>query len=60
VHLASLQAPILGDRLYGDPQAASRLLLHAQQITLPALLDEGSQTFAAPLPPEFDFVGAAL
>jgi 23S rRNA pseudouridine1911/1915/1917 synthase len=60
VHLASLQAPILGDRLYGDPQAASRLLLHAQQITLPALLGEGSQTFAAPLPPEFDFVGAAL
>ncbi len=57
VHLASLGAPILGDRLYGDPQAAPRLLLHARRITLPPLGDEGPRTYTAPLPPEFDFGG---
>lgn len=55
VHLASMGAPILGDRLYGDPQAAPRLLLHARRITLPPLGDEGPRTYTAPLPPEFDF-----
>jgi RluA family pseudouridine synthase len=53
VHLASLGAPILGDRLYGDGQTAPRLLLHARQVTLPPLPWNGAQTFAAPVPPEF-------
>jgi 23S rRNA pseudouridine1911/1915/1917 synthase len=60
VHLALLQAPILGDRLYGDPQAAPRLLLHARQITLPAVAGEGVRTFTAPLPPAFAFEGVVL
>jgi 23S rRNA pseudouridine1911/1915/1917 synthase len=60
VHLALLHAPILGDRLYGDPQTASRLLLHARQITLPALAGEGQRSYTAPLPPEFAFAGVAL
>jgi tRNA pseudouridine32 synthase / 23S rRNA pseudouridine746 synthase len=37
VHMAiSLEAPILGDRLYGN-ESAERLCLHAQQLTLPAM-----------------------
>jgi len=35
VHLAHLQAPIIGDRLYGGGKA-SRLMLHAERIALPA------------------------
>lgn len=34
VHLASLQAPIVGDRLYGGT-SASRLMLHARRLALP-------------------------
>ena len=60
VHLALMGAPILGDRLYGDPQAAPRLLLHARRITLPPLHDEGPRTYTAPLPPAFGFEGEAL
>ena len=60
VHLALLQAPILGDRLYGDAQAAPRLLLHAWQLTLPDPAGTGPRTFVAPLPPEFHFAGAVL
>lgn len=50
VHLASLGAPILGDRLYGDGKSADRLLLHAQSITLPALATWPERTYTAPLP----------
>jgi len=57
VHLASMGAPILGDRLYGDAQTAPRLLLHAWRITLPSLGDEEPRTYTAPLPPELDFPG---
>lgn len=62
VHLALLQAPILGDRLYGDPQTAPRLLLHARQITLPpgAVAGAEARTFTAPLPPAFAFAGVVL
>lgn len=35
VHLAHLNAPILGDRLYGRVETAPRLMLHAHQIRLP-------------------------
>ena len=37
VHLASVGAPILGDRLYGDQFTAPRLLLHAQRLQVPSL-----------------------
>jgi RluA family pseudouridine synthase len=60
VHLALMQAPILGDRLYGHAQSASRLLLHARRLTLPAPDGEGEKTFVAPLPPEFAFTGVSL
>jgi tRNA pseudouridine32 synthase / 23S rRNA pseudouridine746 synthase len=37
VHMAiGLQAPILGDRLYGEDESVNRLYLHAQKLTLPA------------------------
>ncbi len=32
VHLAAINHPILGDALYGDPNAAPRLLLHACEL----------------------------
>jgi 23S rRNA pseudouridine1911/1915/1917 synthase len=52
VHLAALGAPILGDRLYGTPESASRLLLHAQRITLPPDAPLAGRRYVAPLPPE--------
>ena len=51
VHMAHLNTPILGDRVYGKPNA-SRLMLHAHklEITLPS----GEQkTFEAAVPKEF-------
>jgi 23S rRNA pseudouridine1911/1915/1917 synthase len=57
VHLAALQAPILGDRLYGDAQSAPRLLLHSRRIVLPPLPWAGEHHFTAPVPREFAFDG---
>ncbi len=54
VHLAALGAPILGDRLYGDPASAPRLMLHAHRLTLPALAGAPPRTYVAPLPPGFN------
>ncbi len=50
VHLAHIDTPIHGDRLYGTP--ADRLYLHAHglHITLP---NGSSETFTSPVPPEF-------
>lgn len=54
VHLASLGAPIAGDRLYNPAwQQAARLLLHACRITLPAMDGWPERTFSAPLPADF-------
>ena len=51
VHMAHLNTPILGDRVYGKPNA-SRLMLHAHQleITLPS---GERKTFEATVPKEF-------
>lgn len=51
VHMAHLNTPILGDRVYGKPNA-SRLMLHAHQleITLPS---GERRTFEAAIPEEF-------
>ena len=51
VHLAYLNTPILGDRVYGKPDA-SRLMLHAHklEITLPS---GERKTFEAAVPKEF-------
>lgn len=53
VHLAHLGAPILGDRLYGEVDSATRLLLHAERITLPALNSFPARTYVARLPADF-------
>ena len=51
VHMAHLNTPILGDRVYGKPNA-SRLMLHAHrlEITLPS---GERKTFEAAVPKEF-------
>ena len=51
VHMAHLNTPILGDRVYGKP-SASRLMLHAHklEITLPS---GKRKTFEAAAPEEF-------
>lgn len=60
VHLQSMAAPILGDRLYAAQAAPAvcaapvvRLMLHALSIVLPAWDDFTARTFTAPLPVEF-------
>ena len=54
VHLHSMDAPILGDRLYGATAArAARLMLHAFCIALPAWGEFSPRSFIAPLPVEF-------
>ncbi|MBW7883046.1 MAG: RluA family pseudouridine synthase [Caldilineaceae bacterium] len=53
VHLAHLEAPILGDRFYGDANSAPRLMLHAWKIQLPATGDDPARSYLAPLPPGF-------
>ncbi len=40
VHMNLLGASIVGDRLYGDADSASRLLLHAEELSLPELAGE--------------------
>ncbi len=47
-HLAHLDAPIVGDPLYGGPRAL-RLGLHAREVVLP-----DGRTFFAPAPPDFE------
>jgi tRNA pseudouridine32 synthase / 23S rRNA pseudouridine746 synthase len=54
VHLLAIGHPILGDALYAPPHAlaqASRLLLHACDLTLPGLLGESALSLHCP--PEF-------
>jgi RluA family pseudouridine synthase len=54
VHLATLGAPILGDRLY-NPRCGdvSRLMLHARRVGLPAGTGFSRREFEAPVPTEF-------
>lgn len=54
VHLWSMGAPILGDRLYGPQQPdVPRLMLHACQISLPAAEGFPARVFSAPIPEDF-------
>lgn len=53
VHLAALGAPILGDRLYGQAQSASRLMLHAHRLSLPLTESFPAYSWTAPVPAEF-------
>lgn len=53
VHMQYVNAPILGDRVYGTKKKAERLFLHAHslEITIP---DAKRVTFVAPVPAEFE------
>ncbi len=56
VHLASVGSPILGDGLYGSPAsaaAATRLLLHAQRLTVMLGAGRVPHEFVAPVPADF-------
>lgn len=50
VHMAYLNTPILGDKVYGKP--AKRLYLHAASLEI-TILGGNRQTFIAPIPVEF-------
>jgi 23S rRNA pseudouridine1911/1915/1917 synthase len=52
VHMQYINAPILGDRVYGTKRKADRLYLHAHslEITIP---DAKRTTFTAPIPESF-------
>lgn len=57
VHLEAVGHPILGDRLYAPPAvaaAATRLLLHAAEVSFDHPWTGARVTFAAPLPPAFE------
>jgi 23S rRNA pseudouridine1911/1915/1917 synthase len=58
VHLAASGIPILGDRLYGDPTSAPRLLLHAERLCLP--WEERERVFEAEAPEELRVGGTGL
>ena len=53
VHMQYVNAPILGDRIYGTNKKAERLFLHAHglEITIP---DAKRMTFTAPIPADFE------
>lgn len=53
-HLAHLGHPILGDRRYGGPPAAGRMLwLHCSELSFPHPGHGGAVSFRAPVPEEF-------
>lgn len=52
VHAAHLGCPIAGDRLYGVPDRAPRLLLHAVQLAFPHPVTGKRMEFAAEPPDE--------
>ena len=53
VHLREHGAPVVGDRLYGPPPAAPRLMLAATRLTVRHPRTGDELTFTAPLPPDF-------
>jgi 23S rRNA pseudouridine1911/1915/1917 synthase len=59
VHLASLGAPILGDRVYGGPDAA-RLCLHATRLAFAHPSDGRRICFEASPPPDFWAAAGAI
>lgn len=50
VHCAALGHPILGDTLYGDPDSAPRLQLHAERLAFRHPIGGALVAFAAPAP----------
>lgn len=63
VHLAHVGHPVLGDRVYGSPRAASaapRQMLHAWRLAFPHPLTGARIAVQAPPPQDFAQVRAAL
>lgn len=60
VHLASVDLPVAGDRLYGRPVGSPRQFLHAASITFDHPLSGESLTVASPLPDDLAEVLAGL
>ncbi|MES2631221.1 MAG: RluA family pseudouridine synthase [Patescibacteria group bacterium] len=52
VHMAYINSPISGDRIYGDVKTAPRLMLHANSLEL-TIPTSQRKTFNAPLPKVF-------
>jgi len=57
VHAAHLGHPVMGDRLYGVPDRAPRLLLHAVQLEFPHPVTGKVLRFAAEPPREIVYAG---
>ena len=57
VHAAHLGHPVFGDRLYGVPDRAPRLLLHAVELGFPHPVTGKRLVFAAEPPPEIVYAG---
>jgi tRNA pseudouridine32 synthase/23S rRNA pseudouridine746 synthase/23S rRNA pseudouridine1911/1915/1917 synthase len=51
VHCAALGCPVVGDRVYGRPESAGPLLLHARAIALPLYPARPPIEVTAPVPP---------
>ncbi len=54
LHMLELNAPIIGDKLYGGPGLrAARLMLHALSLSLPEADGFPARSFTAPVPEDF-------
>ena len=51
--MQSLQAPVLGDAVYGDSRGASRMMLHAEALGFVHPRSGQACVFRTPPPPEF-------
>lgn len=58
VHLASIEHPVIGDRVYGRPWTvdAPRVFLHAAELSFAHPVGGERVSFAAPLPPDLQHV----
>jgi 23S rRNA pseudouridine1911/1915/1917 synthase len=59
VHLAFIDCPIVGDRIYGRSKPtlpAERQMLHAGELSISLPGDEQRMTFKAPLPEDFESI----
>ena len=59
LHLAYLNCPVVGDRIYGFKKPSldiSRQLLHASKLTFELPSGEGKKEFTAPLPDDFNHI----
>lgn len=55
VHCAAIGHPILGDRIYGNPEEMCPLHLHAYSIEIPLYLKKPSIEIKAPIPSSLEF-----